>query len=65
MSSLQPKNSSQHHLTNSHKGIGFCELYEGRINQYTYKNTLETCLVPSTGTCMAEASNSSFNKTGL
>ena len=31
----------------SHKGIGFCELYEGRINQYTYKNTLETCLVPS------------------
>ena len=31
----------------SHKGIGFCELYEGRINQYTYQNTLETCLVPS------------------
>ena len=31
----------------SHKGIGFCELYEGRINQYTYKNTSESCLVPS------------------
>ena len=30
----------------SHKGIGFCELYKGQINQYTYKNTLETCLVP-------------------
>ena len=29
----------------SHKGLGFCELCEGRINQY--KNTLETCLVPS------------------
>ena len=31
----------------SHKGIGFCELYKGRINQYNYKNTLEMCLVPS------------------
>ena len=31
----------------SYKGVGFCELCEGRINQYTHKNTLETCLVPS------------------
>jgi len=28
----------------SHKGTGVSNIYTGRINQYTYKNTLENCL---------------------
>jgi hypothetical protein len=31
----------------SHKGTGVCQIYTGRINQYTYKTTLENCLLPS------------------
>jgi transposase len=31
----------------SHKGTGVCEVYTGRINQYTYKDTLENALLPS------------------
>ena len=28
-------------------GTGVSRTYEGRVNQYTYKNVLENCLVPS------------------
>ena len=31
----------------SHKGIGYSNIYEGRINQYAYIDTLESCLKPS------------------
>ena len=32
----------------SHKGIGFQNIYTGRINQYIYKKTLENKLLPTT-----------------
>lgn len=31
----------------SYKGVGCCSIYEGRINQYVYKETLENHLLPS------------------
>ena len=31
----------------SHKGTGVCQVYTGRINQHSYKETLENALLPS------------------
>ena len=31
----------------SHKGTGVCQVYTGRINQFSYKETLENALLPS------------------
>ncbi len=29
----------------SHKGIGYAKIYDGRIDQYVYKDTLESCFL--------------------
>ena len=31
----------------SHKGAGVCHTYTSHINRFSYKNTLENCLLPS------------------
>lgn len=48
----------------SHKGTGCCNLYDGRINQYVYIETLENNLIPSAHLFYGESDNWIFQQDG-
>jgi transposase len=48
----------------SHKGIGYAKIYDGRIDQYAYKDTLESCLKPSISTFYGRSKNYYFQQDG-
>jgi len=48
----------------SHKGTGCCEMYKGRINQHTYRNTLENQLLPSVDLWYGESTSWLFMQDG-
>ena len=49
----------------SFRGTGVCNVYTGRINQYSYISTLENCLIPSATCFMEKAPIINFNRTAL
>ena len=48
----------------SHKGIGSIQLYNGTMNQYSYKQTLETCLKSSICKFYGRSKNFFFQQDG-
>ena len=48
----------------SHKGIGYSSIYTGRINQYSYRDTLENALKPSAQLFYNNSSNFLFQQDG-